>query len=113
MTDFILEDINELGFAVQHSLWTAASLMAFRVFEETVVTHVSYDLDISTNNKNFQKIIGYMSKTFKQSFVEQLHALRKKRNTGMHPEQRFSKQEVINIIDEVLWILLYVYSIPA
>jgi len=113
MTDFLLEEIRELGLAVQNSLWTASSLMAFRVFEETVITHVSYDLGISTNNKSFQKIIRYMSKTFKPSFVEQLQELRKKRNTGMHPEERFTKQEVIDIAYEVLWILLFVYSIPV
>jgi len=112
MTDFITDDLKELGHTVQHSLWTAASLMAFRIFEETVMVHVSIDLNISINNIHLGKAIDHMSKTFKKSFVEELHKIRKLRNKGMHPEHQFSRQEVIDLIYDILWIFLFVYSIP-
>jgi hypothetical protein len=111
MGDFLEDDLNEMGFCVEHSLWTAAAMMAFRIFEDSVMVHVSEDLKKSTSQLNLKRAIDQLNKTFTKQFVKQLHSLRKLRNEGMHPEKRFEPNETLEIIGLVIIVVMHVYGI--
>lgn len=112
MDDFICAEINDIGNCIQNNLWTPATLMAFRVFEDTVKIHVAVDLKINCKKLKLHDAVRHMKNTFKSSFVRELLKLNKKRNKGMHPKVRFDHEEALEVIELVVWIVMFVYSIP-
>ncbi|MCO4782712.1 MAG: hypothetical protein KC646_10350 [Candidatus Cloacimonetes bacterium] len=111
MLDFLIEEINELEACMRGGLWTASTLMAFRIFEDTIHCHVEEDLNIKVDNLNLKSCIDKMKKSCNPSFVDSLHKLRMIRNKTMHPEERFTKDKALDIILQVCDIVMYVYAI--
>ena len=109
--DLIIHDLRELGNCVQYKLWTAASLMSFRIFEQVVMIHVSVDLKVSIDKLTLGKAMNHLTKSFNKDFVKQLRKIQQLRNLGMHPEHIFTREETIEITDIILWMVLYIHSI--
>lgn len=112
MSDLILEDLDEMASCVSHGLWTAAALMAFRILEETVLTHVSEDLGVPIKKLNLQKAITHLKRSFSAEFTKQIDRVRQTRNRGMHATERYGEAETREILELVIWLTVYVYSIP-
>ena len=113
MDDFIVTEINELEACLRHHLWTASTLLAFRIFEDTVKVHVKYDLKKSTRNLDLKACINTMRKTCNQQYVNQMHELRKIRNRAMHPKDQFDARSAVDVVLQVCDITMFVYAIPA
>lgn len=110
MTDDLISDINDMGGCFKNSLFTPGMLMAFRIFEATIDTHLEYDLNIKCNNK-LHKSIEHLRESFSEEFVGRLQKIRKIRNKTVHSDRIFKKDESIEILDDIVWVILYVYSI--
>ena len=113
MDDFIVTEINELDACLRNHLWTAATLLAFRIFEDTIKVHVKYDLKKSIRNLDLKACINLMRKTCNQQYVNQMHELRKIRNRAMHPKDQFDARSAVDIVLQVCDITMFVYAIPA
>lgn len=106
------EDLEEMKNCAQNNLFTAASLMAFRIFEKIVFFHIEYDLK-RPKPKTLFKGIELLKETFSKQFVNDQFQkfIRINRNKGMHSAKSFSKDEAFEIIDLTMWLVIFVCSI--
>ena len=110
MTDDLVIDINEMGGCFKNALYTSGMLMAFRIFEKTIKTHLEYDLNIKCNHQ-LHRSIQLLEKSFCKDFVRKLQKIRKIRNKTTHSDKVFNRDETIELIDDIVWVVVYVYSI--
>lgn len=110
--DDVEADIEEMKTCVGNNLYTAASLMAFRIFEKIVFFHIKYDLKVK-KPKTLYNAIELLKKTFSKKFVnEQFQKfIRLNRNKGMHSAKSFTRDEAYEIIDLTVWLVIFVCSI--
>lgn len=110
MTDDLISDINDMGECFKNSLYTPGMLMAFRIFEKSINTHLEDDLKIEGNNK-LHKSIQHLNKSFSKDFVGRLQKIRKIRNKTTHSDKVFEKDESTEILDDIMWVVLFVFNI--
>ena len=110
MSQFFLNELIELDLCIKNHLWIASSLMAFRIFEEIIDTHLSIDLKIDPTNFNLKNRINHCNKFFNKAFVDEMHNIRSLRNKSMHADIQLSAKESLYIVLKVSKIVMYVYS---
>ncbi|MCO4782734.1 MAG: hypothetical protein KC646_10460 [Candidatus Cloacimonetes bacterium] len=110
MTPFFKDELIELDLCIKNQLWIASSLMAFRVFEEVIDTHLSNDLKIDPKSLKLKDRIHHCSRAFNNAFVDEMHNIRKLRNKSMHADVQLSLKESLYIVLKVCKLVIYVYS---
>ena len=113
-------DLDEMGRCVQLStltgeaLWTAAALMAFRVFEDAARTIVAADLKLNASKMHLNEVLERLEEeVFSEAFVDDLHELRWLRNEGMHSERRFGRKAALKIVRLALLVAVYAYCLAT
>lgn len=110
MSQFFKNEIVELDHCIKNHLWIASSLMAFRIFEEVIDTHLSCDLKIDPKTLKLKNRINRCEQVFNKAFVDEMHNIRKLRNKSMHADVQLSPKESLYIVLKVCKIVLYVYA---
>jgi len=112
MGEDIRKDIIELYDCMRKGVWTAACLMAFRLFEESLRIYASDDLRL---NKAYQMKLGDLVDTTKHCFdastTQNLHELRKLRNKITHHFNQPDEEEAIRAIHLSLAVTFAIFSI--
>ena len=115
----VIADINELGLCLHHStsrgvsLWTAASMMAFRILEDTARRTVYGDFDIDDAKMSLHQVLEELERVFTGDLVECLQELRQLRNEAMHGEARFSRKRALEIVRISMFVVLMLYSLET
>ena len=109
MTDDLVSDINDMGRCFKASLYTPGMLMAFRIFEKSINTHLEEDLRIRSNKLHLS--IHHLKKTFNKDFVNRLQNIRVIRNKTTHSDKTFNRDTSFEVIEDIVWVVLFVYNI--
>lgn len=111
LNESIKKDINELFDAYYYKLWTSASLMAYRIFENVLKVHINHDLkeepaiDITDAIKKLEK------HKYDSDLIKILYELREYRNSFMHGNTRASTQEAKESIVKVISLAMNIHNI--
>ena len=107
----IRKDINELFSAYSHSLWTATSLMAYRIFENVLKVHIIYDLK-DESVKYISDAINILEKhKYDTYLLNTLRNLKDHRNNFMHGKIRASPQEAKKSIMDVMLLTMSIHNL--
>jgi len=107
----IKKDINELFRAYSFGLWTATSLMAYRIFENVLKVHIVHDLkeepamDLNDAIKRLEK------HNYDTNLIKILYELKEKRNSFMHGNTRASTQDAKESIVKVMSLAMNIHNI--
>ena len=107
----IKKDINELFRAYGFGLWTATTLMAYRIFENVLKVHIVHDLkeesaiDITDAIKKLEK------HKYDPNLIKTLYELKDVRNSFMHGNKRASPQNTKESIVKVMSLTMNIYNI--
>ncbi len=111
INESIKKDINELFRAYSHNLWTATSLMAYRIFENVLKVHIEYDLK-DEPAKDITDAINKLEKHEYNSFLlDTLRKFKDHRNSFMHGNIRASPQEAKKSIIDVMSLAMNIHNI--
>lgn len=111
LNESIKKDINELFNSYYYKLWTATSLMAYRIFENVLKVHINHDLkedpaiDITDAIKKLEK------HKYDTDLIETLYELKEYRNSFMHGNTRASTQEAKESIVKVISLAMNIHNI--
>jgi hypothetical protein len=113
MSKFLKKDINELIDCIYNELWTATVLMSSRILETQLKEHITVDLGYEDEPRNIGECIDVLQEEdFSDNFIELLEKLRTIRNDGMHGETRYGVDTSLDIAQDVLDIVMWIYNIP-
>lgn len=105
------KDLQETFGCYSCEFWTTTLLMVYRVLEESLRVHVTYDLKKQTP-QNIGKIIDILrDNNYNSSFIENLEHYKEDRNNYMHGLKRASPQEAKKMIGYLMSIVLWIYNI--
>ena len=111
INESIKKDINELFRAYGYRLWTATSLMAYRIFENVLKVHIEHDLkeepaiDITEAIKKLEK------HKYDPNLIKILYELKEYRNSFMHGNTRASTQEAKDSIIRIMSLAMNIHNI--
>ena len=111
INESIKKDINELFRAYYYELWTATSVMAYRIFENVLKVHIAHDLkeepaiDITDAIKKLEK------NKYDPYLLKILYELKEHRNSFMHGNTRASTQEAKESIVKVMSLAMNIHNI--
>ncbi len=109
--DSIKKDINELFRAYGFGLWTATSLLAYRIFENVLKVHIEDDLeeepaiDITDAIKKLEK------HKYDPNLIKILYELKEHRNSYMHGNTIDSIQDAKESIVTVMSLTMVIHNI--
>lgn len=107
----IQKDINELFDAYYYKLWTATSLMAYRIFEQVLKVHIHYDLKEEPAKDITDAIQKLKKHKYDPSLINILDELKENRNNFMHGDTRASTQEAKQSIIKVITLTMNIHNI--
>ncbi|GIT99700.1 hypothetical protein TSL6_02070 [Sulfurovum sp. TSL6] len=111
INESIKKDINELFRSYGFRLWTATSLMAYRIFENVLKVHIKHDLkgepaiDITDAIKKLEK------HKYDPNLIKTLYELKEDRNSFMHGNIRASTQKAKESIVKVISLAMNIHNI--
>lgn len=111
INESIKKDINELFDAYYYKLWTATSLMSYRIFENVLKVHINHDLkeepaiDITDAIKKLKK------HKYDPILIKLLDELKENRNSFMHGNTRASTQDAKESIVKVISLAMNIHNI--
>ncbi len=106
----IQKDIKELFEVFYIQQWTSTSLIAMRLLERTLCTHLECDLKedgVNGLGDAIQKLNKHNYETVK------LNEYREKRNSLMHGHIRASSKDTKELVNYVMQIVLHVFNIEG
>ena len=111
MTNASRRDITELYECYRHQLWTACSLMAYRVLEEALRIHIS-----EVHGEESFEGLGHsleilIEQGYPKVFIERIDELRRDRNSFMHGKRRASIQNTQWLVGYVVTLTLQIHNI--
>jgi len=112
MDDYVIKEINETIMCFRLGLWTATSLMSFRLIEGELKIHIEDNLGIKKQISTLGECIDQLrTQGVNTEFLNSLDAVRQDRNDAMHANLRFSSEKAIQLFHLALWIVLWIYNI--
>lgn len=111
MNEYLKKDLRETIDCFYYELWTATSLMCFRIIERELKTHINVDLEVEEDIMNWYRCIEILEdNNYNESFIEKLNEMRELRNLGMHGEKRFSSKDTIGLVRNAFFIVSWIYN---
>ena len=107
----IQKDIDELYMVYFCKQWTATSLMACRLLENSLDIHVTYDLNEDEVRNIGDAIKKLEKKGYSKTLIKELHEYREKRNDFMHGVRRASPAEAKDLVGYVMSLCLHIHNI--
>ena len=112
MKDFLKKDLDETLDCFYYELWTATSLMCFRILERVLKTHINCDLEVEDEINNFWQCIKTLEEyEYDAEFLQTLDTIRESRNLGMHGEKRFSPKDAKELVHKTFYLVSWIYNI--
>ncbi len=111
MSDDIKKDVDELYTVYYHEQWTATSLMACRLLENTLAIHIEEDLK-EKEPKNIGGSIKILEqRNYPKSLTDKLDEYREKRNDLMHGIKRASAAEAKELVGYSMSLCVQIHNI--
>ena len=107
----IQKDINELFDAYYYKLWTATSVMAYRIFENVLKVHIEHDLKEEPAIDITDAIKKLENHKYDTNLIHTLYKLKEYRNSFMHGNTRASTQEAKESIIKVMSLAMNIHNI--
>ena len=111
INESIKKDINELFRAYGLGLWTATSLMAYRIFENILKVHINHNLKEEPAIDITDAIKKLENHKYDTNLIKTLYELKEYRNSFMHGNTRASTQEAKESIVKVMSLAMNIHNI--
>ncbi|MBA7524268.1 hypothetical protein ES705_16405 [subsurface metagenome] len=94
MSDPLKKDINETLKCYANCLWTATTLMCFRILEREIRNYLRKNYNVKDKLESIGACIEQFKKfSTNDTFLNNLERIKDLRNKGMYGEYRFSSEE--------------------
>jgi len=107
----IQKDIKELYTAYRHQLWTATSLMAYRILENILKVHIESDLKKEKVNSITSAIKVLKENKYDSDLLKNLSEYKDERNEYMHGNKRAGAGDVKKMIGDIISITMHIHNI--
>ncbi len=111
INESIKKDINELFSAYNYKLWTATSVMAYRIFENVLKVHIVADLKEEPAIDITDAINKLENNKYDFDLLKILYELKENRNSFMHGNTRASTQEAKDSIIRIMSLAMNIHNI--